>query len=224
MKAAFFDVDGTLTKERVWKGLMEYFKTRGERRIIRALFWAYHLPLYFLFRLGLIGQTGFRKPWAAHLPWIFMGYTVEGAEKIWDWVVEEFLSKQWRADSLELVDHHLEAGDLVLLVSAGPKPILERIANEIGVSHVIGTVPQVRYGKYTSSISGPICIEENKAKMALRYLEDKGFEVDLRESYAYADSLGDSQLLEMVGNPIATHPDDELRALANERGWKIFPN
>ncbi|MEJ2264139.1 MAG: hypothetical protein P8X95_11875 [Anaerolineales bacterium] len=32
MKAAFFDVDGTLTTTRVWEGLMEYFRQRDLRR------------------------------------------------------------------------------------------------------------------------------------------------------------------------------------------------
>jgi HAD superfamily hydrolase (TIGR01490 family) len=224
MQAAFFDVDGTLTKVRVWMGLMEYFRTRGERRYNRGLFWVYHIPLYISYRLGLIPQTGFRKPWAKHLPWIFRGYTVADAQKIWDWVVKDFLGRQWREDSLTLVENHLSAGDQVILVSASPKPILERIADEIGVSHVIGTEPEVRNGRYTGGIHGPVCIAENKAKMALRYLEDKGIEVELRECYAYADSPGDSHLLEMVGNPVATHPDDELRIMATDRGWKIFPN
>lgn len=224
MKAAFFDVDGTLTKERVWKGLMDYFSSRRERRFIRALFWAFHVPLYFLYRMKLIQQTGFRKPWAEHLPWIFQGFTVEDAEKIWDWVVMDFLREQWHEDALELVNNHLEAGDLVVLVSASPKPILERIAKEIGVSHIVGTQPAIRNGKYTGGIHGLICFAENKAIMALRYLEDNDIEVDLSECYAYADSPGDSHLLAMVGNPVATHPDDELRVLAIDRGWKIFPN
>lgn len=38
MRAAFFDVDGTLTKNRVWQGLREYFKTRGLRRWTLAYF------------------------------------------------------------------------------------------------------------------------------------------------------------------------------------------
>jgi HAD superfamily hydrolase (TIGR01490 family) len=224
MKAAFFDVDGTLTKERVWMGLMEYFRLRGERRYIRAFFWAYHVPRYFLYRLGLIPQTGFRKPWTKHLPWIFRGYSVEDAKEIWDWIVEDFLSKQWREDSLALLENHLHAGDLVILVSASPKPILEKIAEKIGVSHVIGTDPEIRNGRYTGEIRGPVCMAENKAKMAQQYLKDKNIEVDLRECYAYADSPGDSHLLEMVGNPVATHPDEEFRVIAMERGWKIFPN
>jgi phosphoserine phosphatase len=48
--------------------------------------------------------------------------------------------------------------------------------------------------------------------------------VDLAESYAYADSTSDLHLLEMVGHPVATYPDDGLRPIALERGWQIFPS
>lgn len=30
--AAFFDVDGTLTSERVWRGVLEYYRRRGGRK------------------------------------------------------------------------------------------------------------------------------------------------------------------------------------------------
>jgi len=224
MKAAFFDVDGTLTKERIWMGLMEYFRLRRERRFIRTYFWVYHIPLYLSYRIGLIPQTRFRKPWAKHLAWFYRGYSVENAKEIWDWIAEEFLSSQWWEDSLELVSDHQSAGDLVMLVSASPKPILEGIADRIGVKHAIGTDSEIRDGRYTGGIRGPVCIAENKAKMTQQYLQDNNIEVDLSECYAYADSPGDSHLLEMVGHPFATHPDDELRVIAMERGWKILPN
>jgi phosphoserine phosphatase len=47
--------------------------------------------------------------------------------------------------------------------------------------------------------------------------------VDFEASYAYADSISDRFLLDMVANPVATYPDDQLRAVAQERGWQIFP-
>jgi len=55
------------------------------------------------------------------------------------------------------------------------------------------------------------------------YLQENGIEIDLEASYAYADSISDQQLLAMVGNPVATYPDEGLKRLATERGWQIFP-
>ncbi len=41
---------------------------------------------------------------------------------------------------------------------------------------------------------------------------------------AYADSSLDAPVLEMVGNPVATYPDQELLTLAQRRGWQILPH
>jgi hypothetical protein len=42
------------------------------------------------------------------------------------------------------------------------------------------------------------------------------------ESTFYSDSMNDVPLLEKVDHPVATNPDARLRALAQERGWRIL--
>ena len=42
------------------------------------------------------------------------------------------------------------------------------------------------------------------------------------ESTFYSDSMNDVPLLEKVNHPVATNPDPRLRALAQERGWRIL--
>ena len=223
MKAAFFDVDGTLTTTRVWEGLMEYFRQRDLRRWTNRIFWYYHMPLYFLRKLGLISEGAFRSPWAAHLAWYVRGYTRPQAGQVWDWVVTQYLSERWRSDSRELLDQHRQAGDLVVLVSGGPVPLLQRIAGELDISHVVGTRFEFRDSHYTGRSLKPICIDENKASLTQSYLREHDLRVDFGVSYAYADSISDLFLLEMVAHPVATYPDDRLHAVAQERGWQIFP-
>ncbi|NBT92453.1 MAG: HAD-IB family hydrolase, partial [Betaproteobacteria bacterium] len=38
----------------------------------------------------------------------------------------------------------------------------------------------------------------------------------------YSDSINDLPLLEKVNVPVATNPDEPLRAIALERGWRIL--
>jgi phosphoserine phosphatase len=45
---------------------------------------------------------------------------------------------------------------------------------------------------------------------------------DFEHSYFYSDSHNDIPLLEKVTDPIATNPDDTLRAHAQVRGWRIL--
>ena len=39
---------------------------------------------------------------------------------------------------------------------------------------------------------------------------------------SYSDSHNDIPLLEKVTDPVATNPDDTLRAVALARGWRIL--
>jgi phosphoserine phosphatase len=54
-------------------------------------------------------------------------------------------------------------------------------------------------------------------------MDQNGIHIDYPASYAYADSISDQSILEIVGHPVATYPDEDLLELAQERGWQIFP-
>ncbi len=222
-RAAFFDVDGTLTTTRVWQGVMEYFRQHHLRPWTHRVFWLVHTPLYLLHRGGLVSEGAFRAPWAAHLAWYVRGYSLQDAQAIWNWVVTEYMPKRWREDTVALLREHQRNHDLVVLVSGGPQPLLERIAQEWGVQHYIGTRFEVKDGRYNGRSLKPVCIDENKRQLTEEYLQQKGLQIDLRESYAYADAISDLPLLEMVGHPVATYPDVALKAIAEARGWRVFP-
>lgn len=222
IKAAFFDVDGTLTTERVWRGMVEYFRQRGLRLWTQRFFWVYHMPLYLLYKMGLGSQSAFRRPWAAHLPWFIRGYTQKQAQEVWDWVAQVYLKPFWRQDALDLIRKHKAAGDLVVLVSAGLTPLEEAIAREVGADLAVGTEPEVRNGCYTGGLAGAVCLDEQKAELAKQELKERNIAVDLSASTAYADSATDIYMLEMVGHSIAFHPDEDLRPIAEKRGWKIL--
>ena len=223
-KAAFFDVDGTLTTEHLWKGLMHYFKANNLKQNTHKWFISTHYPLYFIRKAGLISESSFRRIWAGDLAWYFKGMSPNQTEKIWDWVVGEFMQPYWREDSLELLQTHLSKNDLVILVSSGPQPLISRVGRELGTQHAIGTKLEIQNGIFTGRSLKPVCINEFKASMAKSYLSDNKIKVDFSHSYAYADSTGDIQLLEMVGKPTAVYPDEGLLPIAKQRGWQIFPD
>ena len=222
MRAAFFDVNGTLTTGRVWEGLMAYFKERNLRRWTYLAYWVYNMPIYMLYKAGLISEESFRSPWAANLAWFYRGYTVEQVDEISEWVVTNYVQEHWREDVRQRLDEHGKTGDIVVLVSGGGLPLLQRLAQELNVEHYVGTEYEIRDGHFTGRTVGPACIGENKVSLTRAYLNMQGLAVDFKSSYTYADSIADLDLLEVVGNPIATYPDEELRTLAEERGWNIF--
>jgi HAD superfamily hydrolase (TIGR01490 family) len=223
MRAAFFDIDGTLTSEHAWKGMMTYFQERKLRRGTQLAYLAIHYPLYYLRRLNLISEGAFRAPWAANLAWYLRGFTINQAEELWNWTTEVYLKEYWRSDTRALLDEHCDSGDLVMLVSSGPQPLVERVARELGAQYSVGTRFEIHNGHYTGRSLKPVCIDEHKAIMAKELLETERLEVDLEDSFAYADSVADLSLLEMVGHPVATYPEQELRIIAENCGWRIFP-
>ena len=223
MRAAFFDIDGTLTNDRTWKGFLDYFQTHNLRRATHVVFLGIHYPLYFLYRLGLASADQARGFWASHMAWYVRDYSIEEGQKVWDWTVERFLNRHWRADTRALLDEHRQAGEPVILVSSGLQPLVQRIALELGIEHAVGTYLETKNGRYTGRSLSPICIGEYKASLAQEYLRAQGINIDLEQSCAYADSISDLGLLNMVGQPTAVYPEPALRKVAEERGWRIFP-
>ena len=222
MRAAFFDVDGTLTKHRVWSGLVDYFRVKKVRLVRYYLFSIYHYSLYMLHKLGIMSQVTFRSKWAMNLPWLFSGFTLEQATEMWDWVIENRLKDQWRSEVVAVLQKHKAEGIVIFLVSGGPVGLLEKITGEVGGDHAVGTKHQIIDGKYTGRAEGMACQGENKVFLVKEKISKIGLNISFEESFAYADSIADVELLSLVGHPVAVYPDSGLRELAKDNGWEIF--
>lgn len=222
MKAAFFDVDGTLTHNRVWSGLFDYFREKRIHLGTHYVFLVVHYGLYFLHKIGLVSQVRFRSVWAENLSWHFKGFDQVQAEEMWTWVTENRILKDLRDDMVEVLRQHRRTGDLVFLVSGGPEGLLERFAKEIGADYVVGTRHEVVDGVYTGKNASPACQGKNKASFLQDKLAALALDIDLQECVAYADSISDFEFLSVVGKPVAVYPDSGLRAIALEKGWEII--
>lgn len=222
MKAAFFDVDGTLTHSRVWSGLFDYFREKRIHLGTHFVFLVVHYSLYFLHKIGLVSQVRFRSVWAENLSWHFKGFDQEQAAVMWNWVIENRIRQDLRDDIVEVLRQHRRADDLIFLVSGGPEGLLEEFAKEIGADYVVGTRHEIVNGVYTGKNASPACQGENKAAFLRDKLEGLSLDVDLQDSVAYADSISDLEFLSAVGSPVAVYPDAALRKVATEKGWKII--
>jgi HAD superfamily hydrolase (TIGR01490 family) len=220
-KAAFFDLDGTLTSVRTWAGILDYFKHRGEKRFTYFQFWAYHTILYFLHKAKLLSQTGFREPWAANLGWFLRGLAEDEVEDIWRWMYEHHFTGHWHAHSLEILDRHKQQGDYLVLVSASPAPLGRFVAKQLGMDLAVGTEFEVIDGCYTGRVQDKVCIADRKATQTKMRLLDASVSINFADSSAYADSPGDLAMLEMTGRPVALNPDNLLLPIAKDRGWEI---
>lgn len=92
-------------------------------------------------------------------------------------------------------------GYKVILISASAEFYLNELYKIKEVDKVIGTRFTVINGKHTRIIQGENCKGEEKVVRLKQYLKEENMEVDFKNSYMFSDSLSDSPLFNLVGNP-----------------------
>jgi HAD superfamily hydrolase (TIGR01490 family) len=143
------------------------------------------------------------------------------------WAHERFMREVIRPvihrQARELVDGHKRAGDLVAIVTATNEFVVIPIARELGVAELIAVkLRRDASGWITGDIEGVPSLREGKVHRVEEWLSWQGLGWDSTEITFYSDSMNDLPLLERVDHPVATNPDDRLRAIALERGWRIL--
>jgi putative phosphoserine phosphatase/1-acylglycerol-3-phosphate O-acyltransferase len=222
MIAAFFDFDGTLYTGHIWQDLVRHHRAaRRQRRWVVAYVARNMVPAP-LYRLGLMSQEAFYRQWGETMGWLLRGWTVGEAQALFERLTREQIVPNVRDDVLAVVRQHQERGHLVALVSATFAPWLETVARQLAIPHAIGTPLEMRDGRYTGRIVAPLCQGPGKPKRTRDYLDQRGLEVDWAESFGYADSGTDLDLLAEVGHPTAVYPDEVLLAHARAEGWPVL--
>ncbi|APU16586.1 MULTISPECIES: HAD family hydrolase [Actinoalloteichus] len=115
-----------------------------------------------------------------------------------------------------LLRHRL-AGHVVVAVSGSFGACLDPLREALAIDHVLCTEPVVdadgiHTGEITRSLIGagkPAALRELAAAEGLA----------LPLSFGYADHISDVPLLELVGHPVAVHPDEKLAEHADRAGW-----
>jgi HAD superfamily hydrolase (TIGR01490 family) len=125
--------------------------------------------------------------------------------------------------ALELVQGHLQAGDEVIIVTATNEFVTRPIATAFGVKELIA-IDLVRnaQGEFTGDILGTPSFREGKVVRVQAWLAARNLGWQDVETTFYSDSMNDLPLLDIASHPVATNPDDRLRQLATERGWRIL--
>jgi HAD superfamily hydrolase (TIGR01490 family) len=138
-------------------------------------------------------------------------------------VVQKAMTPQGEA----LVRKHQEAGDALVIVTATNEFVTRPIAKAFGVDDLIAVElekddSQGGTGWYTGAIRGVPSFREGKVTRVEQWLASRGQRWDTVHTTFYSDSINDLPLLEKATVPVATNPDDPLRAIALQRGWRIL--
>lgn len=143
----------------------------------------------------------------------------------------EFMATRIRpiisAASRKLVQEHLASGAVVAVVTATNAFVTGPIARELGIPHLIATVPEQEAaplnGRFTGGVRGTPSFREGKIARVEAWLESLGcYWGSFANTWFYSDSHNDLPLLECVSKPVAVDPDDTLRAHAAQAGWPVL--
>lgn len=132
-----------------------------------------------------------------------------------------------RPQALELVQQHKEEGATIIVVTATNEFVTRPIAQAFGADELMAvdlerdTSPGGS-GWFTGEVRGIPSFREGKVLRVEAWLRARGLGWADVHSTFYSDSINDLPLLEKANVPVATNPDEPLRAIAQARGWRIL--
>ena len=128
-----------------------------------------------------------------------------------------------KPEALALVREHQDAGDEVVIITATNEFVTRPIVDAFGVKELIAVeLERGPDGWITGEIQGVPSAREGKVARMEQWLAARQLGWADVQSTFYSDSINDLSLLEKVDHPVATNPDERLRAIAVERGWRIL--
>lgn len=138
--------------------------------------------------------------------------------------MEEVIHPAIKPRARELVQRHLDAGDLVMIITATNRFVTAPIAQAFGVSNLIAAEPELTAeGNVTGRVVGTPPYGPGKVTNLEAWLANLGKTLNSFErSTFYSDSQNDIPLLSLVTHPVATNPNARLTAHAQAQGWPIM--
>lgn len=207
--AAFFDIDGTLYREGL---ITELFKKLIKYEIIEMDKWYREVkPEY----ENWDKRQGNYDSYLLKMLEIYI-QSVKGLHRIqMEFIAKNIISQ--KGDRVytftrDKIKWHKEQGHKVIIISGSPNELIIQMAAKYGFDDSIGTIYELDENDiYTGEVI-PMWDSESKKKAIEGFI--KKYDLDLDKSYAYGDSSGDVNMLEMVGFPTCVNPTKELVSIA----------
>ena len=210
MKAAFFDIDGTIYRDSL---LTEHFKRLIKYELIDSRQWENKVK-------DLHTQWDIRKgDYDSYL----LGLVESYIEAIQNITLEqnEFVAKQVmdvKAGRVykytrDRIKWHKEQGDKVIFISGSPDFLVSKMAEKYGADDYCGTIYHYDGTRFTGETT-PMWDSVSKQKAINKFVEK--YNIDLAKSYAYGDTNGDITMMKSVGYPITINPAKALLKIIQE--------
>ncbi|ULN53797.1 HAD-IB family hydrolase [Mycolicibacillus parakoreensis] len=211
---AFFDLDGTLVAG--FTGVIltrERFRHRdmGLGELVSMLAAGVN------HQLGRIEFEGLINTAAAALRGRPLSDVTEIGERMFTQKIEPRVYPEMR----ELVRAHLNRGHTVVLSSSALTIQVDPVARFLGIPNTLTNRFETdENGVLTGRVVEPILWGPGKADAVQGFAA--AHDIDLKDSYFYADGDEDVALMYLVGNPRPTNPEGKMATVAKKRGWPIL--
>jgi putative phosphoserine phosphatase/1-acylglycerol-3-phosphate O-acyltransferase len=211
---AFFDLDGTLVAG--FTGVImtrERFRNRdmGVGELIAMVAAGLNMQFGRIEFEGLINKA----------TEVLRGRPLSDLQQIGERLFAEKIEKRIYPEMRELVNAHMERGHTVVLSSSALTIQVEPVARFLGIPYTLSNRFDVdANGVLTGNVLKPILWGPGKANAVQKFAAEN--DVDLSQSYFYADGDEDVALMHLVGNPRPTNPGEKMAEVARKRGWPIL--
>lgn len=211
-RIVFFDLDGTIL---------------GGMNSERSFF-------FYLIRKRHIGLKHFLKYWIFILKWLpkyklkifvqnkayLAGMRKSKIKKLAEEYVNKKLLKKIKPLLVNKIKQHRENNDILVLLTGTPHFIAKVFAKHLNIDHIEPTYCVIENDYFTNLPPTQNPFAEEKLTIAKRVCQQ--YQADMKDCFAYANSIYDAALLSAVGHAIAVNPDLFLHRLAKKNGWKII--
>lgn len=215
-KVAIFDIDGTIFRknlhfelidELAWMGVFP--KTVRKKLTMVYANWLEHKGTYETYRDAII------ELYAKHIK----GCNVKDV-RVASQSIVAFHKDRTYIFSEDMIKKFKKEGYHIIAISGSPIEIVEEFnSRRLRFDKVFGSVYELdKAGNY----SGRAIFEppKDKGNIIKRYIYEN--KLSLKESYGIGDTESDASFLELVENPIAFNPNQNLKNIAQKRKWSII--
>jgi putative phosphoserine phosphatase / 1-acylglycerol-3-phosphate O-acyltransferase len=149
------------------------------------------------------------------------GRALSDLEEIGDRLFAQKIESRIYPEMRELVRAHLARGHTVVLSSSALTIQVGPVARFLGIINTLTNKFETNDdGVLTGGVLKPILWGPGKAAAVQKFAAEN--DIDLKDSYFYADGDEDVALMYLVGNPRPTNPEGKMAAVARRRGWPIL--
>jgi putative phosphoserine phosphatase/1-acylglycerol-3-phosphate O-acyltransferase len=149
------------------------------------------------------------------------GRALSDLEEIGERLFNQKIESRIYPEMRELVRAHLARGHTVVLSSSALTIQVNPVAQFLGIVNTLTNKFETNEdGSLTGDVVKPILWGPGKAAAVQKFAAEH--DIDLKDSYFYADGDEDVALMYLVGNPRPTNPEGKMAAVARRRGWPIL--